>query len=59
MRTAEDMIQRKDISMHLVQEALDSVTPEHVETAQQTKQVFDNFLNLVNETKEERLEATE
>lgn len=59
MRTAEDMIQRKDISMHLVQEALDSVTPEHVEAAQQTKQLFDNFLDLVNEAKEERLEATE
>ena len=29
------------------------------DVAQQTKQVFDNFLNLVNETKEERLEATE
>jgi len=57
MRTAEDMIRRKDISMRLMQEALDSVTPEHVEAAQQIKQLFDNFLDLVNAVKEERLEA--
>lgn len=58
MRTAEDMIQRKDLSMRLMQEALDSVTPEHVEAAQQTKQLFDNFLDFVQDVKEERLEAT-
>lgn len=58
MRTAEDMIQRKDISMHAMQAALDSVTPAHVEAAQATKQLFDNFLDLVADTKDERLEST-
>ncbi|NBB72928.1 MAG: type 1 glutamine amidotransferase [Bacteroidetes bacterium] len=59
MRTAEDMIQRKDISMRAMQAALDSVTPEHLEAAQDTKQIFGNFLDFVQEVKEERLEATD
>jgi len=59
MRTAEDMIQRKDISMRAVQAALDSVSPDNVEAAQQTKQLFTNFLDRVQDVKEERLEAAE
>jgi len=57
MRTAEDMIQRKDISMRVIQQALDSVSPGTVEAAQQTKQLFVNFLDLVQDTKEDRLEV--
>lgn len=59
MRTAEDMIQRKDISMHAMQDALDSVTPENVQAAQEAKHLFDNFLELVQTAKEERLETTD
>jgi GMP synthase (glutamine-hydrolysing) len=59
MRTAEDMIQRKDISMRVIQRALDSVSPDNVEAAQQTKQLFTNFLGLVETVKEQRLEAAE
>ena len=51
MRTAEDMIQRKDISMHLMQAALDSVTPENVKAAQTTKKLFTNFLTIVQDIK--------
>lgn len=58
MRTAEDMIRRKDISMRATQQALDSVTPDHVEAAQEAKQIFDNFLQLVANVKEERLTPT-
>jgi GMP synthase (glutamine-hydrolysing) len=58
MRTAEDMIQRKDISMHAMQAALDSVQPENIEAAQDAKQIFDNFLDFVQDVKKERLEAT-
>jgi hypothetical protein len=57
MRTAEDMIQRKDISMRVIQQALDSVSPGTVEAAQQTKKLFVNFLDLVQDTKEDRLEV--
>lgn len=57
MRTAEDMIQRKDISMRAIQDALDSVTPDNVKAAQKTKQLFTSFLDFVQEVKEERLEA--
>jgi len=59
MRTAEDMIRRKDISMHATQEALASVSPENVEAAQTTKRLFANFLDFVQELKEEHLEATD
>lgn len=54
MRTAEDMIQSKDISMHAIQAALDSVTPENVKAAQATKQLFANFSAFVQEVKAER-----
>lgn len=59
VRTAEDMIERKDISMRSMQAALDSVTPEHVAAAQKTKQLFANFLAFVQETKAERAEAAD
>ena len=59
MRTAEDMIQRKDISMRAMQAALDSVSTENIEAAQDTKQLFANFLDFVEDVKEERLEATD
>lgn len=59
MRTAKDMIQRKDISMHAKQDALNSVTPDNIKTAQEAKQIFDNFIQFVEEVKEERLEATQ
>ncbi len=59
MRTAEDMIQRKDISMRAVQDALDSVSSNNVEAAQQTKQLFTNFLNRVQSLKEQRMKTAE
>jgi GMP synthase (glutamine-hydrolysing) len=59
MRTAEDMIQRKDISMRTIQRALDSVTPDNVEAAQEAKTIFDNFLQFVVDVTEERMEADE
>lgn len=58
MRTAEDMIQRRDVSMHQMQTALESVTPEHVKAAQKTKQLLANFLALVQEKKEEEQDET-
>lgn len=57
MRTAEDMIQRKDISMHQMQAALDSVTPANVKAAQKTKQLFTNFLAFVQDEIRKRDEA--
>ena len=57
MRTAEDMIRRKDISMRAMQDALQSVTQDNVKAAQQPKKIFANFLDFVQELKEERLEA--
>ncbi len=58
LRTAEDMIQRKDVSMHRLQAALESVTPESVQAAQQTKQLFTNFLAFVEDEIRRRDEAT-
>ena len=49
MRTAEDMIQRKDLPMRTTQAALDSVSPDTVESARQTKQLFGNFLRLARD----------
>ena len=49
MRTAEDMIQRKDLPVRTTQAALDSVSPDTVESARQTKQLFGNFLRLARD----------
>lgn len=57
MRTARDMIQRKDLPMRKVQAALDTVTEEHVRAAQSTKQILSNFLRIAAMLRAERNEA--
>jgi len=47
LRTAEAMIRSKDLPMREIQRALDTCTPENVQAAQRTKQLFRNFHNLV------------
>ncbi|PEN15373.1 GMP synthase [Longibacter salinarum] len=49
LRTAESMIESKDLPMSTVQQALDSCTNENVQAAQDVKKVFDNFLSYVAE----------
>ena len=57
MRTARDMIQRKELPMHELKAALDTVTEEQVRAAQSTKQILNNFLRTAAMLRAKRDEA--
>jgi GMP synthase (glutamine-hydrolysing) len=49
LETAKAMIHSKDIADASIQAALDSCTEANVSAAQAPKQIFDNFLQHVNQ----------
>jgi len=52
LRTAEAMIQSKDLPMRDIQQALDTCTAENVRKAQQAKTLFRNFHDFVRNRRE-------
>ena len=49
LRTAEDMISRKDIPARDLQRALDSLTDDNVRAAERAKTLLDNFVRFVQQ----------